>query len=86
MYEQEEQALLPRCLRSFPKHTSNTSTSLNARLGLTRGLFRLAMTQVYRGKNRQDIVGVILVKELLEYVKHFPDSAVSSMKIRQLPR
>ncbi len=26
-------------------------------------------TQVYRGRNKSDIVGVILVKELLEYVK-----------------
>lgn len=43
-------------------------------------------TQVFRGSNRQDVVGVILVKELLEYVKHFPDSEVSCMKIRQLPR
>ncbi len=42
---------------------------------------------MYKGDNRQDIVGVILVKELLEYVKNFPDSTVSSsMKIRQLPR
>jgi hypothetical protein len=29
---------------------------------------------------------VILVKELLEYVKHYPDATVSSLKIRQLPR
>ncbi len=43
-------------------------------------------TQVYRGHNKQDIIGVILVKELLEYVKNFPDSPVSNMKIRQLPR
>lgn len=45
-----------------------------------------SMPQIYKGGNRQDIVGVILVKELLEYVKHFPNSTLKSMKIRQLPR
>lgn len=41
---------------------------------------------VYRGDNKKDIIGLILVKELLEYVKKFPDSPVSSLKIRPLPR
>ncbi|GAX83717.1 hypothetical protein CEUSTIGMA_g11142.t1 [Chlamydomonas eustigma] len=41
---------------------------------------------IYRGENRKDVVGLILVKELLEYVKKFPDSPVSSLKIRPLPR
>jgi len=41
---------------------------------------------VYRDDNKRDIVGLILVKELLEYVKRFPDSPVSSLKIRPLPR
>ena len=41
---------------------------------------------VYRGENKGDVVGLILVKEMLEYLKHFPDAKVSSMKIRQLPR
>ncbi len=31
-------------------------------------------------------LSLILVKELLEYVKKFPDSPVSSLKIRPLPR
>ncbi|GAX72913.1 hypothetical protein CEUSTIGMA_g368.t1 [Chlamydomonas eustigma] len=41
---------------------------------------------VYRGDDKRDIVGLILVKELLEYVKKFPDSPVSNLKIRPLPR
>ncbi|KAG1658546.1 hypothetical protein FOA52_004573 [Chlamydomonas sp. UWO 241] len=41
---------------------------------------------VYRGSNKRDIVGLILVKELLEYVKRFPDSPVTGLKIRPLPR
>jgi CBS domain containing-hemolysin-like protein len=41
---------------------------------------------VYRGDNRRDIVGLVLVKDLLEVVKTIPDCPVSRLKIRPLPR
>ncbi|KAG1677751.1 hypothetical protein FOA52_001063 [Chlamydomonas sp. UWO 241] len=41
---------------------------------------------VYRGDNRRDIVGLVLVKDLLEVVKMMPDFPVSGLKIRPLPR
>eukprot|EP00798_Chlamydomonas_sp_ICE-L_P013275 gene13275-19117_t len=40
---------------------------------------------VYEGNDRSNIIGLILVKELLEYVKRFPDAPVSSLKIRPIP-
>ncbi len=39
-----------------------------------------------RGDNRRDIVGLILVKEMLEFVKRCPDAHVSSLRIRPIPR
>eukprot|EP00798_Chlamydomonas_sp_ICE-L_P001572 gene1572-32957_t len=41
---------------------------------------------VYEGEDKTKIIGLILVKELLEYVKRFPDAPVSSLKIRPIPR
>ena len=40
---------------------------------------------VYRGEDKKDILGLVLVKEILEYVTKYPNSAVSSLRIRPLP-
>ena len=40
---------------------------------------------IYRGDDKKDILGLILVKEVLEYVTKYPNSLVSSLRIRPLP-
>lgn len=41
---------------------------------------------IFRGDDKKDILGLILVKEVLEYVTKYPNSQVSSLRIRPLPR
>jgi hypothetical protein len=41
---------------------------------------------IFRGDDKKDILGLILVKECLEYVTKYPNSKVSSLRIRPLPR